>query len=109
MKGKRGRPFVPLSNLSNHKSDGLTASSDSEGSGEAQLARGGKTKKRLDKRARGGGIQIKKSHKGLLHKDTGTPKGEKIPEAKLEKAKHSKDAAVRKRATFAENAKKWGK
>lgn len=56
---------------------------------------------------RGGTIKIKKSHEGLLHKDTNTAKGKKIPEAKLEKAKNSKNPAVRKRATFAENAKHW--
>lgn len=53
------------------------------------------------------GIHIKKSHKGLLHKDTGTPAGKKIPASKLKKALHSKDPAVRKRAVFAQNAKKW--
>lgn len=52
-------------------------------------------------------IHIKKSHKGLLHKNTGTPEGKKIPAAKITAAKHSKDPAVRKRAVFAENAKKW--
>jgi len=52
-------------------------------------------------------IEIKKSHEGLLHKDTGTPSGKKIPEAKVEKALHSPDEAVRKRAQFAENAKHW--
>ena len=46
---------------------------------------------------------IKKSHKGLLHKDTGTPLGEKIPRAKLEAARNSPNPAVRKRAVFAEN------
>ncbi len=54
-------------------------------------------------------IKIKKSHKGLLHKDLGVPEGEKIPAAKLESAKNSKDPAVRKRATFAKNAKGWAK
>jgi hypothetical protein len=54
-----------------------------------------------------GKIKIKPSHKGLLHKDLGVPAGKPIPEAKLAKAKASKDPAVRKRATFAENAKKW--
>jgi hypothetical protein len=52
-------------------------------------------------------IKIKASHKGLLHKDTGTPSGQKISEAKIQKAKNSSDPAVRKRATFAENAKHW--
>lgn len=54
-------------------------------------------------------IKIKPSHKGLLHKDLGVPEGEKIPAAKLAKAKKSSDPAERKRATFAQNAKKWNK
>jgi hypothetical protein len=54
-----------------------------------------------------GGIHIKESHKGLLHKDLGVPSGKPIPEKKLEKAEKSKSAAVRKRAVFAENAKHW--
>jgi hypothetical protein len=58
---------------------------------------------------RQGGIQIKKSHKGELHKDLGVPAGHKIPAEKLAKAAKSKDPAVKKRAVFAENAKKWGK
>lgn len=52
-------------------------------------------------------IKIKESHKGLLHKNLGVKAGSKIPASKLEQAKHSSDPAVRKRATFAENAKKW--
>lgn len=52
---------------------------------------------------------IKPSHKGLLHDDTHTPAGEKIPQSKIKKAAHSEDPAVRKRAVFAENAAKWGK
>lgn len=76
--------------------------------------RGGKVagkqpKKRLDKAKRGGGIHINPAHKGLLHKDTHTPMGKKISEAKLEKAENSKDPAVRKRAVFAENAKHFNK
>lgn len=67
--------------------------------------RGAKPHARADKRARGGGIHIK--NKGKLHKELGVAEGKKIPEAKLEKAKHSKDLAERKRATFAENAKKF--
>lgn len=57
----------------------------------------------------GGSIHIKPSHKGLLHKDLGVAAGKKIPEKKLEKAKHSSNPAERKRATFAENAKHWNK
>jgi hypothetical protein len=54
-------------------------------------------------------IKIKKSHKGLLHKDLGIPTGTKIPEAKLAAAAKSKDPKVRKRAQFAKNAKTWNK
>lgn len=52
-------------------------------------------------------IHIKKSHEGLLHKNTGTPAGKKIPAAKIAAAKNFPDPAVRKRAVFAANAKKW--
>lgn len=52
-------------------------------------------------------IKIKPSHEGRLHRDTGTLAGQKIPAKKLDAAKHSSDPAVRKRATFAENAKHW--
>jgi hypothetical protein len=54
-------------------------------------------------------IHIKKSHKGLLHKDLGVPQGQKIPASKLAAAKNSSNPAERKRATFAANAKEWGK
>jgi hypothetical protein len=53
------------------------------------------------------GIHIKPSHEGRLHKDVGVAKGKPIPEKKLAAAKHSDDPAVRKRAVFAENAKRW--
>lgn len=52
-------------------------------------------------------INIKPSHKGLLHKDLGVPSGSKIPAKKLAAAKNSSDPAERKRAVFAANAKKW--
>ena len=52
-------------------------------------------------------IHIKASHKGLLHKDLGVPAGKPIPAAKLAAAKHSSNPAIRKRATFAQNAKSW--
>jgi hypothetical protein len=55
-------------------------------------------------------IVIKKSHRGLLHKNLGVPEGEKIPAAKLEAARNSRDPAIRKRAVFAENfGHSWGK
>jgi hypothetical protein len=50
-----------------------------------------------------GGIHIKPSHEGLLHKKLGVPEGEKIPMSKLEAAKHSESPAKRKEATFAIN------
>ena len=52
-------------------------------------------------------IYIKKSHKGMLHRDLGVAQGKPIPASKLAKAKNSSSPAVRKRATFAANAKKW--
>jgi hypothetical protein len=55
------------------------------------------------------GISIKPSHKGLLHKDLGVAKGKKLTSAELAKAKNSSNPAERKRATFAENARKWAK
>lgn len=55
------------------------------------------------------GIHIKASRKGSLHKALGVPKGKKISEKKLEKAEHSKNPKLRKKAQFAENAKKWRK
>ena len=107
MKGKPGRPHVMLPAVSNKKPDRPADSSPDMVSADAQMARGGKAKKRADKKARGGSIHIKKSHEGLLHKDLKVKPGNKIPEKKLEKAKNSPDPAVRKRATFAANAAKW--
>lgn len=52
-------------------------------------------------------INIKPSHKGLLHRDLGVPAGKPIPSGKLAAAKNSSNPAERKRATFAENAKHW--
>ena len=44
-------------------------------------------------------------NKGSLHKALGVPEGKKIPEKKLEKAEHSKDSLMRKRASLAETLK----
>jgi len=52
-------------------------------------------------------INIKPENKGLLHKETSTPMGKKIPLAKEEAAKHSKNPAERKRANFAINARSF--
>ena len=52
-------------------------------------------------------IHIKKSHQGLLHKNLGIPQGKKISVAALKKAKKSPNPKIRRRATFALNARKW--
>lgn len=52
-------------------------------------------------------IHIKPENKGKLHEDLGVAKGKKIPMGALERAKKSMSPAVKKRATFALNAKKW--
>lgn len=52
---------------------------------------------------------LPKSSKGKLHEQLGVKKGEKIPEKKLQKAEHSKDSKLRKRAQLAETLKKMHK
>ena len=52
-------------------------------------------------------IDIKPSHKGLLHKDLGIKQSAPIPAKKLAKAARSSSPAERKRAVFAENARHW--
>jgi hypothetical protein len=52
-------------------------------------------------------INIKKSHRGLLHKKLGIPSGKKIPLSELHKAAHSKSPAERREADFAINARKF--
>jgi hypothetical protein len=50
-------------------------------------------------------INIK--HPGALHKELGIPQSKKIPTTTLEKAAHSDNPTLRKRAQFALNAKKF--
>lgn len=70
MKGKAGRPHIPLSTISNRKSDGLTASPDitadtaPTGATAGAMARGGAPKKRADKKRRG----IKRADGGSVPK-----------------------------------------
>lgn len=52
-------------------------------------------------------IKLNPAHKGALHRDLDVPAGKPLSLADLFKGKHSKSAAVRKRATFAANARKW--
>lgn len=49
---------------------------------------------------------IKKTHRGLLHKNLGVSRGKKLTVKELERAKHSKSLAVRKRAQYAINMRK---
>ena len=44
---------------------------------------------------------------GKLHRELHVPEGEKIPEAKLQKAEHSDDPTLRKEAALAETGKKY--
>lgn len=52
-------------------------------------------------------IKIKKSHRGLLHKNLGIAKGKPISTKRLESAKKGAGKAEKKRIVFAENARKW--
>jgi len=52
-------------------------------------------------------IEIKPSHKGLLHKNLGVPQGQKLSAHELNVAANSHDPKVRERANFAIQAKKW--
>lgn len=61
---------------------------------------------RAKKMAEGGNF-IQKMHmkKGALHQEMGIPKGQKIPAKALEKATHSKNPLLRKRANLAKTLK----
>lgn len=50
-------------------------------------------------------IQGAIKHPGSLHKVLGVKQGEKIPEAKLKAAEHSKSPSLRKKANLAETLK----
>lgn len=61
----------------------------------------------IDRVKGGGKIHIKEKNKGKLHKELGIAKGEKIPLSKIKHAEHSSNPAERKRAQFADNARKF--
>ena len=92
----------------------------------ARRRRGGKVEgkkpeHRLDRRARGGGVDepeerakgggvdkwaaaaFKPSHEGELHRALGVPEGEKIPKKKMKGALNSSDEHVRHMAQAAHN------
>ena len=48
-------------------------------------------------------VEIKPSHKGLLHKSLGIPEGDKIPMKTLKKHQNTSDPKLKKRIIFAEN------
>lgn len=50
-----------------------------------------------------------KEHKGALRKTLKVKEGQKIPEAKLEKAAHSKNPVTKKRAILAKTLRKINK
>jgi len=50
-------------------------------------------------------IQDMHMKKGALHKELGVPTKNKIPEKMLEKAEHSKNPTLKKRAVLAETLK----
>lgn len=50
-------------------------------------------------------IQGAIKHPGALHRDLGVPQGQPIPAGKLERATHSQDSTVRRRAVLAETMK----
>lgn len=54
-------------------------------------------------------IQSAVEHPGSLHKQLHVPQGEKIPAKKLEKATHSENPTLAKRARLAETLKKLHK
>lgn len=61
------------------------------------MAKGGKAKKNFI----AGAIR----HPGALHRSLGVPEGQKIPAAKIEKAAHSKNPTLARRARFAQTLK----
>jgi hypothetical protein len=54
-------------------------------------------------------IQKAIKHPGALHRELGVKEGEKIPAKKLEKAEHSKNPKLKKRADLAKTLKKMHK
>ena len=57
-------------------------------------------------RAKKNFIQGAIKHPGALHKELHVPQGQKIPTKKLEKATHSKNPLMRKRANLAKTLRK---
>jgi hypothetical protein len=77
--------------------------------GKVGHAEGESAKKRADhaERKNGGGkwIQGAIKHPGALHRALHVPEGKKIPQGKLEKAEHSSNPTLRRRANLAKTLK----
>jgi len=75
----------------------------------AEYARGGHVKEHHEKHRehKASGGFLKGIHRNALHEKLHVPKGEKIPEKKLEKAEHAKSSLERKEAALAKNMKHW--
>lgn len=52
-------------------------------------------------------IAIKPSRVGSLHSALGVPQGQPIPASKIAAAKNSASPNLRRKATFAQNARSW--
>lgn len=68
-------------------------------------AEGKSSPKRLDRGGSAKFIQKAIKHPGALHKELHVPSGEKIPEKKLNKAAHSSNPTLKKRAVLAKTLK----
>lgn len=98
MKGKRGRPNIPLSNISNRKSTGLSSSPAPDSSEKAEFARGGATKARGDKKKRGKWIAGAIKHPGAM---TAAAKREGVSNSKYEQEHKGDSGTAGKRARLA--------
>lgn len=118
MKGKPGRPRIPLSGITNKKSGGFADSKSAEPfqlspsndeSADVQMASGGKTKKRLDKKSRGGKtkwMQDLKIKKGAM---TEAAEREGVSNSEYEQEHKSDSGKAGKRARLALTFKKADK
>lgn len=103
MKGKRGRPAIPLSGISNRKASGLSGSTSADTDAiPVASARGGAAKKRLDRKARGGAtkkwIAGSIKHPGAM---TAAAKREGISNSKYEQEHKNDKGKSGKRARLA--------
>lgn len=78
---------------------------------EGHYCWGGKVMKKAEGGMAKGGNWIAGAikHKGALHKALGVPEGKKIPASKIEKATHSSNPKLAKRARLAQTLKSFHK